>query len=189
MALSHRPNLLRIAIWTVVAIAVLVFISSFVVEPFVVDGISMEPTLHTGNVVLVWRWPQTWANVTNSEYLPERSNLVVIAKTPVSGEQLIKRVIGLPGDDATIANNQVTITNAENPTGFNPDSAAYGKDLLPTSGNFSTHVDSGTIFVMGDNRAVGASLDSRSSLGNVPSGEVIGKVVIRLWPLNQIKLF
>jgi signal peptidase I len=149
----------------------------------------MQPTLRTGNIVLVWRLPQTWAELTNSQYIPARSNLVVVKKLAVSNEQLVKRVIGLPGDTIKIADGRVIVYNQQHPNGFDPDNAPYGRLLLPTGGVFSTYVSDGQLFVMGDNRQQGASLDSRSSLGNITSSDLVGKVVIRIYPLNQIKLF
>ena len=42
---------------------------------------------------------------------------------------------------------------------------------------------------MGDNRTPGASIDSRSSLGNIPSNYIIGRVLVKVWPINQFKLY
>jgi signal peptidase I len=175
-----------------VVLAVILFVFSFVsfvLEPIQVQGISMEPTFHTGNIVLVWRFPQTWAKITNGQYIPHRGNLVVIKKTPISGEDLIKRVVGLPGERVNIDNNAVTVYNSAQPNGFNPDGAPYGKILVPTSGTFNTVMPSGQLFVLGDNRTVGASIDSRSSLGNIPSSELVGKVILKIYPFSQIKIF
>ena len=55
--------------------------------------------------------------------------------------------------------------------------------------DYGSSVNPGQIFVMGDNRVPGASIDSRSSLGNIPSKDIVGQVLIRIWPLNKIKLF
>jgi signal peptidase I len=179
----------RFSIYCIIILAVFVLLLRFVIEPFSVDGISMQPTFHTGDVVLVWRWPQTWAELTNGQYIPDRTNLVVVKKLAVSEEQLIKRVIGLPGDSVVIANGQVTIYNKLHPLGFNPDAAPFGKNLLPTQGTYSTQVGVNQLFLMGDNRQLGASIDSRSSLGNVSSNDIIGKVIIRVYPFGKLKVF
>src|ERR1035437_7981684 len=89
---------LKISSIIVAAFIMLLLISAYVVEPFEVNGISMEPTLHTGNILLVWKFPQTWAEITNSQYIPSRANIIILEKTQISEEQLVKRVIGLPGD-------------------------------------------------------------------------------------------
>jgi signal peptidase I len=174
----------------IVAILVLFYlIITYIVTPIDVDGMSMQPTLYTGNVVLVWEWPQTWARITNSQYIPKRGSVVVLQKTPVSGEELIKRVIGLPGDTVSINNSKVRIVNAQVPGGFDPDSAPYGKNLVPILGNSVTTVPPGQIFVLGDNRNIGASIDSRSSIGSVQSSDIIGQAVFRIFPFDQMKLF
>ena len=182
--IEKRNHVIKFVSLIIGIIVIFVLLLIFVIQPFEVDGISMQPTLHTGNILLVWKFPQSWAELTNSQYIPNRGNIVIIKKSPILGEQLVKRVIGLPGDKVVIANNQVNIYNYANPSGFNPDAAPFGKDLQPTIGNFNTTVGSGQIFVMGDNRTIGASIDSRSSLGNVPSGNIIGQVVLRIYPFK-----
>jgi signal peptidase I len=164
-------------------------ILTYVVGFTVVNGISMQPTLYTGNVLVVWKLPQTWAKITSNQYIPKRSNVVIVDDTNNSGEQFVKRVIGLPNDRIYIAGGVVTVYDNKTPKGFDPDNAPYGKDLIPTEGSFSGQVGVGQIFVMGDNRAAGASIDSRSSLGNIPSGNIVGQVVLRVYPFNKIKIF
>jgi signal peptidase I len=161
----------------------------YVITPIEVNGISMQPTLHTGNIMLVYKWPQTWAHLTRTQYIPNRTNIIIIAKNSVSQEQLIKRVIALPGETVNIANNSLTVYNQNNLNGFNPDNAACCKNLLEPIGTFSTVVPNGQVFAMGDNRNPGASIDSRSSVGNIESNQIVGKVVMRIYPFNKIKFF
>jgi signal peptidase I len=161
----------------------------YVITPISVSGISMQPTLHTGNVMLVYKWPQTWARLTGTQYIPNRTNIIIIAKNSVSGEQLIKRVIALPGEKVNIADNNLTVYNQDNPQGLNPDNAPCCIKLLEPVGTFSAVVPDGQIFAMGDNRNPGASIDSRSSVGNIQSSQIVGRVVIRIYPFNQIKIF
>jgi signal peptidase I len=172
------------------AFLVLLYLTvNFVVSPFAVDGVSMQPTFHTGDIVLVWRLPQTWASITNTEYIPSRSNVIILNKTAVSGEVLIKRVIGLPADHIVIGNNKLTVYNSTFTAGFNPDNAAYGKNLLPPLGNYDETVAAGQVFAMGDNRNPGASIDSRSNIGAVSTKIIAGKVLLRIYPFNKITLF
>jgi len=170
------------------ACAVVWLLGQFVVAPTQIQGISMQPTLHTGDVLLEWKWPLTWARITNSQYIPARGDIITVAKTPILGEALVKRVIGEPGDQVVIKSGTVTIYNTLKPFGFNPD-AAYGKNLSPTDGDFTTSVDAGTVFVMGDNREPGASIDSRSSLGDVSSSNITGRVFVRVYPFDQFGFF
>ncbi len=186
---KHSKKIWRLPLIMVIVIVALYVITAYVVTPVEVRGISMQPTLHTGNIVLVWEWPQTWARITNSQYIPKRGSIVVLQKTPVSGEELIKRVIGLPGDNVSIGSGKVTVSNNQNPSGFDPDVAPYGKSLVPIFGSYSTAVPPGQIFVLGDNRSLGASIDSRSSIGSIESTDIIGQAIIRVFPFDQIKLF
>ena len=173
----------------VIVIIVFVLTLIYVITPIEVNGISMQPTLHTGNIMLVYKWPQTWAHLTRTQYIPNRTNIIIIAKNSVSQEQLIKRVIALPGETVNIANNSLTVYNQNNLNGFNPDNAACCKNLLEPIGTFSTVVPNGQVFAMGDNRNPGASIDSRSSVGNIESNQIVGKVVMRIYPFNKIKFF
>jgi signal peptidase I len=172
-------------------IVILVFTLTliYVITPISVNGISMQPTLHTGNVMLVYKWPQTWAKLTGTQYIPSRTSVIIIAKNSVSNEQLIKRVIALPGERVNISNEILTVYNQNNPGGFDPDNSPCCSRLLEPIGNFSTTVPDGQVFAMGDNRNPGASIDSRSSIGNIQSNQIIGKVVMRIYPFNQIKFF
>ena len=173
----------------VIVIVLFVLTLIYVITPIEVNGISMQPTLHTGNIMLVYKWPQTWAHLTRTQYIPNRTNIIIIAKNSVSQEQLIKRVIALPGETVNIANNSLTVYNQNNLNGFNPDNAACCKNLLEPIGTFSTVVPNGQVFAMGDNRNPGASIDSRSSVGNIESNQIVGKVVMRIYPFNKIKFF
>jgi signal peptidase I len=173
----------------VVVVVVFVLTLTYVITPMSVNGISMQPTLKTGNIMLVYEWPKTWARLTGTQYIPNRTNIIIIAKNQLSGEQLIKRVIGLPGETVNISNNRLIVYNQNNPNGFNPDNAACCKNLLEPIGSFITRVPDGQVFAMGDNRNPGASIDSRSSVGNIPSSQIVGKVVMRIYPFNQIKFF
>jgi len=185
----ERKRLVKIGVWTTGILAFLFLIATFVIGPYQVQGISMQPTFHTNDIVLVWELPQTWAKITGSQYVPARGNIVVVQKSPILGEQLIKRVIGLPGDRVAIANNMLTIFNSSHPAGFNPDRTLRDAHLIPPDDTLTTQVGDGQVFIMGDNRTTGASIDSRSSLGTIPSKAVVGKVVVRIYPFNKIKLF
>jgi signal peptidase I len=179
----------NLIILVIVTVATCWLILTYVVGFTVVNGISMQPTLYTGNILVVWKLPQTWAEITRGQYIPKRSNVVIVEDTNNSGELFVKRVIGLPGERINITSGVVTVYSSKYPSGFNPDRAPYGFDLIPTEGSFSGQVGAGQIFVMGDNRAAGASIDSRSSLGNIPSGNIVGQVVLRIYPLDKIKTF
>jgi signal peptidase I len=162
----------------------------FVFQSYVVDGSSMEPNLQNGNRVFILKLPKTIASIRGKEYVPSRYEVIVFKKPSDPSVQLIKRVIGLPGDRVVVKNNQITIYNTDNPDGFNPDSnASYGADLSDTAGNVDITVGAGELFVCGDNRSPGGSLDSRNNLGLVPVQNIIGRLWVRYYPLGSFKLF
>jgi signal peptidase I len=175
-----------------VAIAALV-INQYIFQAYYVDGTSMTPTLQNNDRLIVDKLTKTFDNLTGKEYLPARGDIVTFDSSLVDqsgqGEQLIKRVIGLPGDTVSIANGIVTITNKQHPEGFDADKT-LGLHLVPTSMEepFSATVPANSIFVMGDNRAPSGSFDSRF-FGPVPVGKIEGKLVMRIFPFNAWKTF
>jgi signal peptidase I len=173
----------------IIVIVIFALTLIYVITPIPVNGISMQPTLHTGDVMLVFKWPETWARLTGGQYIPSRTSVIIIAKNSVSNEELIKRVIALPTEKVVIANNELNVFNQNSPNGFNPDNAPCCRNLLEPVGTFSTIVPNGEIFALGDNRNPGASIDSRSSVGNIQSNQIIGKVVMRIYPFTKIKFF
>ena|SRR5579884_1170065 len=175
------------------AFLVAVFIVAFVFRSYQVDGPSMESTLQNGDKLIIWKVPRSWARITGHAYIPNRGDIIVFNETGLSAfgqtdsKQLIKRVIGLPGDHVVIANNEVTIFNSAHPRGFDPDrTLPYGKVIPATSGNVNLILGADQLFVEGDNR--GDSLDSRS-FGPIDANQVVGKLVLRILPINKAEVF
>jgi signal peptidase I len=162
----------------------------FVFQSYVVDGSSMQPTLENGNRVFILKLPKTIANAKGKEFVPARNEIIVFKKPSDPSVQLIKRVIGLPGDHVVVNNNALMIYDKQHPRGFNPDAGtSYEKILDPTTGNVDINVGAGELFVAGDNRSPGGSLDSRSGLGLVPVQNIVGRLWIRYYPLGKFNTF
>ncbi|TXG76211.1 signal peptidase I [Patescibacteria group bacterium] len=159
----------------------------WVLQPFFVDGESMSPTLNTRDTLLVSKFPQTWAGLTNSRYIPARYAVVVVRNPQEPSERFVKRVIGLPGERIVIRDGVITVYNERTPRGEDVTLPPCCQNLETTSGTVDTFVREGHIFVVGDNRAPGGSIDSRASLGQIPSRDIIGRAVIRITPVTQIK--
>jgi signal peptidase I len=145
---------------------VLALVLQLFVQPTVVYGQSMEPSLHDYERVIVDK-------VSYHIGLPSRGDIVVF---PVEGEPLplIKRVIGLPGEMVEVRNGQVFVNGV-----------ALREPYVsgPTEGNTpAVRVPEGTVYVMGDNRAPGGSLDSRR-LGPIPLTKLVGRARLAYWPL------
>lgn len=178
----------------VTALLVALFIIAFVFRSYQVEGASMETTLHNTDKLIIWKVPRSWASLTHNDYIPNRGDVIVFTQNGLSqfgqedSKQLIKRVIGLPGDRVTISDGKFTIYNKQHPDGFNPDtSLSYGKDIPTTSGTV-TNVTLGKhqLFVSGDNRS--NSLDSRT-FGPINADQIVGKLILRVFPIGQAKFF
>lgn len=172
----------------IIAPLVAILLTAFVFQSYEVDGPSMETTLQDRDRLIVNKLPKTISKITRRQYLPKRADIIIFnIDEGIQGKrQLIKRVMALPGERITIKDSKVTVYNAENPEGFNPDSAPYGSAITYTSGDIDLVVPEGSIFLCGDNRP--NSLDSRA-IGPVSLDEVVGKLALRVYPFNKSKSF
>lgn len=175
------------------ALLVALFIITFVFRSYQVDGPSMEATLQNDDKLIIWKVPRTWARITGHDYIPDRGDIIVFTQSGLGQfdqqdtKQLIKRVIGLPGDRVVVSDGRFTIYNKAHPHGFDPDAALpYGKDIPPTPGNVDVTLGRHQLFVSGDNRP--DSLDSRT-FGPINADQVIGKLAVRVFPLGGAKVF
>lgn len=166
---------------------------TFVFQSYQVDGPSMQTTLENNDHLIVWKVGKTWANLTHQHYIPNRGDVIVFNEPGLAdlgqdgSKQLIKRVIGLPGERVVVKDGIVTVYNKEHPDGFQPDkSLPYGNVITTSPGNVDLTVPDGQVFVCGDNRT--NSLDSRV-FGPVDSKNIVGKLVLRVLPLNTVKKF
>ncbi|MBW5448607.1 signal peptidase I [Cohnella sp. CFH 77786] len=166
-----------------VAFVVSSVIGIFIIQPYEVEGHSMDPTLHDGERVYVSKLPHTFS------YLPAYGDIVIIDSRVGRSRSLkddvlenpifnlfsnkdsriffIKRVIGKPGDVLEIKNHQV-YRNGK------PLTEPYIKERMDDVTDAKWTVPAGHIFVMGDNRNI--SDDSRS-LGFIPLDHVLGSKI------------
>lgn len=169
-------------------------INTYIFRSFNVNGPSMESTLYTGDRLIVNRIPVTLSQLQNKSYIPNRGDVIVF-KNPhyipgVREEFLVKRVIAFAGERVTVKDGVLTVYNQEHPDGFHPDETfKNGTPGSPSSGDKDTVVAEGTIFVSGDHREGGFSMDSRNTLGTIPYVDIIGPVGLRIWPLTSMRTF
>lgn len=166
------------------------FMIIFVFQSYIVDGTSMTPTLQNGDRVFILKLPKSFDGMIGKTYIPSRHEIIVFKKPSDPSTQLIKRVIGLPGDTVVVNNGKITVYNAQNPNGFNPDANTdYGPTLASTIGNVDITVGANELFVCGDNRGPGGSLDSRTGVGLVPVQNIIGRLWVRYYPFSSFKTY
>ncbi len=194
---SSRHEGLRSALSTLgillLAPIIAILLTAFIFQSYQVDGPSMQTTLFNNDRLIVWKTPRTIARITGHPYIPNRGDIIVFTDPNIAqfgqdpNKQLIKRVIGLPGERLVVSNNVVTVYNSEHPNGFNPDfTLPYHRMTQDTSGDINVTIQAGHVFVMGDNRP--DSLDSRL-FGQVDANHIIGKLVVRVLPINMAKRF
>lgn len=154
------------------------FIAIFIIFAFVfrvvgVEGDSMYPTLRNGD----------WLIIRDSDYKPSKGDIVVINQPNERHKTLIKRVIGLEGDEIYIdyVKHELYINGAL------ADEPYIVSPMVSMDSYYSAKVPAGHVFVMGDNR--NNSLDSRSDeIGFIDSRYVLGKTSFRLLPFGQWKV-
>lgn len=150
----------------------------FIAQPFIVSGASMQPTLDTGDYLVI-------DQISYELHEPKRNDVVVFRYPNDPDKFYIKRIIGLPGETVEIADDTTTITNTENPDGFVLDESYV---TLGSIGNQTVNEElaEDEYFVLGDNRE--SSSDSRV-WGPLPEDNLVGRALLRLLPLDKIELF
>lgn len=172
-----------------VAFLLVQVINMFFFQSYKVFGSSMFPTLHNSDRLIISKVGKTKARLSGKDFTPARGTIIVFVDPQNPDLQLIKRVIGLPGERVVVKDGSLTVYNNEHPNGFNPDDAPYGKDLPKSSGENDVTVPANSLFVSGDNRAGSNSLDSRNELGTVPEHLIIGTLKVRIFPFDTAKFF
>lgn len=157
-----------------IAVVAVVLVRSFVVQPFVVSGASMEPSFYNGNYLLI-------DELTYRFRSPERGEVIVFRYPGDEKSFYIKRIIALPGEAVTIDTGKVTVTKPDGEKVTLDESYLGGRT---TTGTFEHTLGEGEYFVMGDNRNF--SFDSRSWDKTLMRDEIVGLVKLRLWPRLEV---
>ncbi len=182
----------------IISLIIIVPIRTFVFQPFFVQGASMEPNFHDGEYLIIneFGYKKTVIGTDKKEFFTvdsfkeiDRKEVIVFRNPRNPKEYFIKRVIGLPGDRIEIKDGEVILYNGENPQGGILDETDYLTKMLHNTecrDQCIFEVKQDEFLVFGDNRKY--SSDSRS-WGVLPSKFVVGKVLFRAWPFDEIKLF
>lgn len=157
------------SIWHIITFVLVFLFVIYVISFSQIIGPSMKDTLNNGDIVLVSKLNYKFTD-------PKRNDIIAFNMKGL--KFAVKRVIGVPNDKVSIKNNKVYINDK-----------LLDEPYIISSTN-SSDKDYGILgkdeyFVLGDNRE--DSADSRR-FGFVKKSDIIGKVVIRLYPFNEIKL-
>lgn len=167
---KHRSGFVEALVLILIALVLALTLKTYVAEAYEIKGRSMQPTFDDGQRVVVLK----------SFYDLARDDIIVFTSTEDPSKDLIKRIVGLPGDAIQVAGGQVTLNGAKHDEPFTRRSArddhATRQRTIPT----------GHYYVLGDNRA--DSHDSRD-FDSIPAANIKGKVVARWWPFDQFRSF
>lgn len=152
------------------ALIIITLVYTFLARMVNVNGHSMEYTLTNGERLLL----------SSAPYTPEHGDIVVIRRGDEK-EPLIKRVIGLPGDVIRIDSESGEVYRNGKVL---DEPYVYGKTSAEQMTK-AVKVPEGMLFVMGDNRSPGGSMDSRI-LGCVSQSDVVGKAIFRIMPFQRM---
>ncbi len=191
----RKASFLReVPVLVLIALALAILIKTFVVQAFYIPSESMTPTLQVGDRVLVNKVVYKVGDIHRGDVivfqnpdqtqLPHRNWLGAalhwlgegLGLQQPENEDLIKRVIGLPGDTVEARNGRVYVNGR-------PLSEPYLPPGTTTVMSRTYRVPPGDLFVLGDNR--GNSADSRV-FGFLPERDVIGKAFVIIWPPSDI---
>jgi signal peptidase I len=178
---THKKPRLRMSrsvmIWSrdiLIALAIAILIMQFI-KPTIVRQQSMENTLHPDNYIFLSKQAYKFGEVHRRDIVSFKSSLEA---TDGTMKNLIKRVIGLPGDKIAIHDGGVYVNG-------NLLDEPYTKDGITEGEMDEIIVPDDMLFLLGDNRQ--GSMDSRNAeVGCVPEDLLIGKAIFRLLPLKDI---
>jgi len=157
-----------------------VLIVNYVVQITVVNGKSMQKTLHDGDRLIIEKISPKFGKI-------ERGDIVTV-DDPIRLEEkirpIIKRVIAVEGDHVQILDGKVFVNGEELKEDY-----INGDTTLDVNEKYSdVNVEDGYIYILGDNRLPYMSTDSRT-LGTEKLDYVTGKALLRFYPFNSFRLF
>jgi signal peptidase I len=168
---KDRNGLVEALFLVLIALVLALTLKTYVAEAYEIKGRSMFPTFENGQRVVVLK----------AFYDIEREDIVVFTSKEDRAKDLIKRVVGLPGETVRIIAGQVYINGVELPEAY-----ARHTDRDRNERPLERRIPPGHYYVLGDNRP--DSHDSRS-FEEIPAVNIKGKVLFRWWPFGEFKSF
>lgn len=162
------------------AVLIALLVRALVFQPFYIPSSSMVPTLHIGDRVLVNKLSYRFGDV-------NRGDVVVFSRPEKlqnsSIEDLIKRVIALPGDSVVIKDEHVYLNGQALDESYTAPGSTTNQGPIECTDPKPCIIPDGQVWVMGDNR--NNSQDSRW-FGPIPQDDIVGRAFLRMWPLGDI---
>ena len=174
---SMKESVFDFLKFAVIAILVVIPVRLFIAQPFVVSGVSMVPAFESGHYLII-------DEVSYRFEEPKRGDVVIFRFPPQPSKFLIKRVAALPGETIEIKGENITIRNKEHPNGFLWRQGTVNERRR--TGDQKVVLGENEYFVLGDNRD--ESADSRL-WGPLPRKFIVGRPLVRLFPLDEIGVF
>jgi signal peptidase I len=181
-------SILEIIKTAILALLIVLPIRYFLFQPFLVQGASMEPNFSSGDYLII-------DEISYRFRMPQRGETIVFYYPKDKNQRFIKRIIGLPGETVYILGTEVYVKTLDNKIldfsglqyskGIDAQENEIFKQALENRSQ-KIYLKEDEYFVMGDNRL--HSYDSRS-WGPVSRKDIIGRVILRLWPINNITYF
>ena len=159
----------------IIVIIIILFLMLYVVSVTQVVGSSMSPTLKDEEVLILNKFQYRFFDIKRGD---------IVSLDYEDTKYLIKRIIGLPGETVKIVNNQLYINDKIYEEEYLANDLNYDDFSLTDLGY--SKIPENMYLVLGDNRE--NSLDSRE-IGLIKKEDINGKISLRIWPLNKIKLF
>jgi signal peptidase I len=176
---SRRRGVTEWVLVLIAAIVVSLLVRTFVFQTFFIPSSSMNPTLSIGNRIMVNKLSVEFGTINIGDIVVFKAPPDVAKDCSDDVADLVKRVIGVPGDHLTSVGNTIYVNGKVLDQKWphqNPVNPAIGNVVVPK----------GQYFMMGD--AHWNSCDSRF-WGTVPRSDIIGKVFLKFWPLSEFHWF
>ena len=176
---SAARNAVEWVLVLVGALLVALVVKTWLFQAFYIPSGSMEPTLHTDDRVLVNKVSYDIGDV-------ERGDIVVFERPDSWGsgeiDDLIKRVIGLPGEEIAVRDGDVYVDGERLDEPWLQDDVTTPSFFEESGCVPSCTIGDDEIFVLGDNRG---NSDASNHFGPLPFDTVVGRAFIRVWPLSD----
>lgn len=177
----RRHQVVEWAIIIVVAVVASFLVRTYAFQTYFIPSGSMEPTLMVGDRIIVNKLSVDFGTIHTGDIVVFKAPPAVATQCFDPAADLVKRVIGVPGDYIHSQGNNIYVGRTPTTEKLLIESWPHYEPLSGAIGN--VHVGANRYFVMGDNHP--DSCDSRM-WGTVPRSNMIGKVFLRIWPLSRI---